>query len=52
MSRTLVRTGKNTNILRGFVGKPLGRTRQCGIIIKTVLTEVQWEMGLNLCGPE
>jgi hypothetical protein len=34
------------------VGKPLGRTRQCGIIIKTVLTEMQWEMGLNLCGPE
>jgi len=44
--------GKNTNALRGFVGNPLGRTRHCGIIIKTVRTEVQWEMGLNLCGPE
>jgi hypothetical protein len=33
--------GKNTNALRGFVGKPLGRTRtRCGIIIKTVLTEI------------
>ena len=52
MSRTLVRMGKNTNALRGFVGKPLGRSRQRGIIIKTVLTEMQWEMGLNLYGPE
>ena len=48
----IVRMGKNTNELRGFVGNPLERTRQCGIIIKTVLTEMQWEMGLNLCGPE